>query len=389
MKHARKLLYGMITMGAVLLAACSHDDDVTRVVTPGEPVAIAFDCLTEPYENTRAANGYTGDINAENNELHYAGFGVFASTADGIMPDLMYNQEVEYVFHADGSGDGYWIYSPLKYWPADATDVSFCTYAPYVETPGVLPEGTTGIIGMSSTTATTPYIIYARAKHPEENVDLLWGYLKPGSRSIVGLTMHHALARVKLSLGITNGSTLAVGSRFLIKRIKLKGNFAKTGQLNLNHGATGAPPVWLPNWSAQVLADKDAADDEDNVIIIDHNPEVTPASYGIIDEKGRYLPGLPNRWQPVGLPHLDYDPSDPDLKDNRTNLLCMGDYPSYLYLIPQADLTFTCVLDYCIISADGSTLTDYHKTTATLETPIHITPLNGNKTYDVTLKVTI
>lgn len=379
----------MITMGAVLLAACSHDDDVTTVVTPGEPVAIAFDCLTEPYENTRAANGYTGDINAENNELHYAGFGVFASTADGIRPDLMYNQEVEYVFHADGSGDGYWIYSPLKYWPADATDVSFCTYAPYVETPGVLPEGTTGIIGMSSTTATTPYIIYARAKHPEENVDLLWGYLKPGSRSIVGLTMHHALARVRISLGITNGSELAVGERFLVKRIKLKGNFAKTGRLNLKQGATGAPPVWIPNWTNQDLADGSAADDEDNVIVIDHSPQANPASYGVLEETGRYIDNLPARWQPVGLPHLDYDPSDPDLKDNRTNLLRMGDLPSYLYLIPQADLTFTCVIDYCIISADGSTLTDYHKTTATLETPIHITPLNGNQTYDVTLKVTI
>lgn len=397
----------------LLLAACTQENEAEPDSTTQNAIPIAFDCWAKEYRtnktsgsdetydnenNTRAVNGYTGNITAENKQLRYAGFGIFMSHDNTSKPDVMYNQEVEYVFLADGSGNGYWTYSPQKFWPAQAVGVCFYAYAPYVPNPESLPAGTTGIIDMSSNTDANPTITYARTKHPEENVDLLWYFHevtnadaflggddhRPSMHKAVPLQMQHALARIKLSLGITNGTTLAEGVRLLVKRIKLKGNFAKTGTLNLN--STGPTPTW----TSQVLADKDAADNEDNVIVIDCDPETYPASYGIIDEKARYLTGIPTRWQPAGLPHVNYDTTTDETKAaTSTNLLCMGDAISYLYLIPQADLSFTCVLDYCIISADGNTLTDFHKTTAVGDTPIHITPLDGNKTYDITLSITI
>lgn len=403
----------LLLLGALLMAGCSQEFEVEQEGSVAA-VAISFECTAdESYGTddayTRAANGYTGNITAENHQLRYAGFGTFMAHDNTSEPDIMCNQEVEYVFLADGSGDGYWTYSPLKYWPAQAVGVCFCAYAPYVDKPAddfKDDPDNTGIIGMSANDNPNPFILYARAKHPEENVDLLWCFHqvaaeddflggddhRPAMGSAVQIQMHHALARVRISVGITNGSTLAEGEKLLLKRLTLTGNFAKTGQLNLKQGPTGEPPVWTPDWSDQVLATPaDAATYK--TIFIDCNPEANPDSYGIIAEGARYISGLPVAWQPAGLPHLNYDAADDDLKDNKTNLLCMGDAPSYLYLIPQADLEFSCVLDFCRITSAGVE-TNFHKTTAntppeSTPTPIHITPLEGNKTYDLNLTITL
>lgn len=409
MKKTKSIRLLILSLG-LLLAGCAQEEEPATNTGSQIATPIAFDCWAGAYRtndnntDTRAANGYTGNITAENKQLRYAGFGMFMAHDNTSKPDIMYNQEVEYVFLADGSDDGYWTYSPQKYWPAQAVGVCFYAYAPYVPNPESIPAGTTGIINISSNADANPTIVYARTKHPEENVDLLWYFHevaaedaflsgddhRPSMHKAVPLQMQHALARVKLNLGITNGTSLADGEKLLVKRITLKGNFAKTGTLHLN--STGPAPTWTD----QVLADKDAAANEDNTIIIDCDPETTAStapslpSYGIIDEMARYLKELPTRWQPDGLPHVNYDDTNEETKAaTSTNLLCMGDAISYLYLIPQASLTFTCVLDYCIISADGSTLTDYHKTTDVGDTPIVITPLTGNKTYDLTLKITI
>ena len=80
------------------------------------------------------------------------------------------------------------------------------------------------------------------------------------------------------------------------------------------------------------------------------------------------------------MAHTAYDSADPTTS---TNLLCMGDAPSYLYLIPQEALTLSCVVDYFIITATG-VKTAYQKTLADATS---ISPLNGNTTYDLTLKL--
>ncbi len=385
------ILYALI-LGNLLLASCSQDDETVMKTVSTNAVAITFDCFTTEDNITRAANGYTGNLTTENKQLYYTGFGVFMAHNNTSAPDIMYNQLVEYVFKADGTGEGYWTYSPIKYWPAQAEGVCFYAYAPYVETPVSLPEGTTGIIGMSANNEATPYISYARAKHPEENVDLLWNCVqvtdamltdgRPTLGEPVSLQMKHALARVRISLGITNGSTLNEGEKLLVKRITLTGNFAKTGNLELNHSDA------TPTWSSQVLADPSTDPASDKTIFIDCHPDANTDSYGIIAEGARYIEGLPVSWQPSGLPHTNYDASNDDLKDNKTNLLCMGDALSYLYLIPQDDLSFTCVLDFCKLTSGGD-ITHFSKTTNAGDTPIHITPLNGNKTYEVVLKITL
>lgn len=393
-------------MCALLLTGCTQKEETDILPDSEKTIAIAFDCAIDN-NSTRAANGYTGNITKENHQLRYTGFGVFMAQTSGSAPNIMYNQEVEYTFFADGSANGYWTYSPLKYWPADPVGVCIYGYAPYVPTPGTLASGTTGIVGMSPNNESGPYILYARAKHPEEHVDLLWGNytvtetsdilkdadgtLRPRPSRAIPLTMNHALARVSLSLGITNGednTKLPATSRLLVKRVTLTGNFAKTGKLDLTGTTTNGSGKRIPTWFDQALptnADPSSA----RIVFIDNDPETNTASYGIITEAIRYIPDLPYQWQPAGMDHVNYDATDATTKAaTSTNLLCMGDAPSYLYLIPQADLSITCVIDYCIIAADG-TLTDYHKTTSSSATPTHITPLNGNTTYDVTFTITL
>ena len=376
----KQIIYGFVS--ALLMAGCSEEDEAEKY-SGSAPVPIAFDCTIADDAATRAANGYTGNITQENNQLRYAGFGVFACQQAGNTPDLMYNQQVAFTFLSNNTNNGYWTYSPLKYWPnSNADKVCFYAYAPYVPTPSTTASDATGIIGMSSNTETTPYISDARAKHPEENVDLLWAAYTPGAikpvRFAADHCLHHALARIKVSLGITNGASLPVGSKLLVKRVTFTGNFAKTGKLNLTGTGT------IPTWYDQVLANPSTDPDADKTIFIDHNPETNTASYGIIAEEARYIDGLPVAWQPAGLPHVNYAAADASTK---ANLLCMGDAVSYLYLIPQPSLTLSCVIDYCIITSAGVE-TEYHKTLND-GTSITIAPLNGNTTYDLTLTVGI
>ena len=387
-------LYGIL-LAALFMAAC-QDEEAVEITVSHDAVPIVFDCSFDT-ESTRAANGYTGNLTQENNQLRYAGFGVFMAHDSTSVPDIMYNQQVEYNFLADGSGKGYWTYSPLKYWPAQAVGVCFYAYAPYVNKPAAAFKDdptNTGIVGMSSNSDATPSILYARVKHPEDHVDLLWNSLtvtqamldattdgdyRPNKNKPVKMQMHHALARVKVSLAITDdaGATpLAATDTLLIERVTFTGNFAKKGTLDL----TSTPPT--PTWSDQVLADPSTDPSTDKTIFIDCNPETHADSYGIIAESARYINGLPYSWQPAGVPHAVYDSND---ATTEINLLCMGDAPSYLYLIPQDDLTLSCVIDYYILTAAG-VKTAYHKTLADA-TSITIAPLNGNTTYDLTLKL--
>ena len=373
----QKTIYSLV-LCCTLLAGCTAEEAAGPKPTAEEAVPIAFDCTIADDAATRAANGYTGNITQENKQLRYAGFGVFACQQAGNTPDLMYNQQVTFTFFSNNTGNGYWTYSPLKYWPnSNADKVCFYAYAPYVPTPSTMAADATGIIGMSSNTETTPYILYARAKHPEDHVDLLWAAYTPGEIMPVCFaashSLHHALARVKVSLGITHdadATSLAATDKLLIERVTFTGNFAKKGTLDLTSTGT------TPTWSDQVLADPTTDPATDKTIFIDCNPETNTDSYGIIAESARYIDGLPYSWQPAGVSHST---------STVTNLLCMGDAPSYLYLIPQPALTLACVIDYYIVTAAG-VKTAYHKTLAE-STSISISPLNGNTTYDLTLKL--
>ena len=391
-------------IGAVLLAGCSQDD-VAIEVTPEEPVALNF-CITEAETNytdasTRAGQtastraGHTGAM--DNEDLYTTGFGIFASVTADKKPDLMFNQEATYTHVGDMENltDGYWTYSPLKYWPADRSHFYISAYAPYQDYPLVPDAEETGIIGIANNTV-TPYVDYRRCEQPNEVVDLLWFYDEPATipaaaagyaAGTLRMKMRHALTRLEINVKLA--SAPAEGTKVLIDSIALTGTMAKTGRLSLSTQETegeGLEKKYYPVWSDQTNDKDGGGDDTPHTFVID-NDDNNALSYGIIDPQVRYIKGLPYAWQPDGL-KAD-DPLTPAVDEGLQNALSTGDRKTYIYLIPQgAPLNLTVKVRYHKMTADSDEMRI--KTTTAASTAIGSpvgspTVLRGNTTYTLNL----
>ena len=365
-------IYGMMMLGAMLLMTSCSSEDATQEVAPQEAIAISFGCTMENDDMTRAVIGQNGAMNSE--DLHYTGFGVFASQSAGTQPDLMYNQEVEFTFvgdmgpsnPADPDSDplrGYWSYHPVKYWPASLTGLYFSAYAPYVDkaTADAATADDTGIVGMSDNTGITPYILYRRSLKPDENVDLLWCYYTNiASRNALTFNMRHALARLEVDVKV---DALPANTKVLLKSISLTGTMTKTAKLILNNETVDETKHY-PVWEAL-----EPADTENRTILID-NEDNNAASYGIIDSQVRYIDGLPYAWQPAGL------------STTAQNALSIGDRQGYIYLIPVGALTVGVTVVYYKWTEGAATPTEVTKV---FDSSTLVSSLKGNTPYVLTI----
>jgi hypothetical protein len=122
------------------------DPDPTPQPTPEpEQIPIGFKAdLSDAVATTRSA----GDGVLDNDVLQAKGFGVYCwytGTADFTTPKasrpagatytmLMRNQKVEYITISNDPEEGYWTYSPSKYWPLNPSELlTFRAYAPYTD----------------------------------------------------------------------------------------------------------------------------------------------------------------------------------------------------------------------------------------------------------------
>ena len=356
-------IYGIMMAGVMLLMTSCSADDVVKETTSEGAIAISFSCAVENNDMTRAVIGQNGVMNSE--DLHYTGFGVFASQAAGTQPDLMYNQEVAFTFVGDMNDPliGYWGYQPVKYWPTSLTGLYFCAYAPYVDkaTAKAATAGDTGIVGMSDNTDTTPYVLYRRSLKPDENVDLLWcyrsGLAKPEE---LHFNMYHALARLEVKVKV---DALPDNTKVLLKSISLTGNMTKTAKLVLNRD-DGTGDNHYPHWEAL-----ETPDVENRTINIT-NEDNDAGSYGIIDTPIRYIEGLPYGWQPDGL------------STTAQNALSTGDRQGYIYLIPIGALNLTVTVIYYKWMKDDATPTQVTKVFASSTL---VSSLKGNTPYVLNL----
>lgn len=367
----------MIMAVAMLLMTSCSAEDVVKETTSREPIAISFSCnYDEEEEENTTRSGYQGVMNIE--DLHTTGFGVMASVSATKLPDLMYNQEVEFTLVGDLTDPkkGYWSYQPVKYWPNTITDCYISAYAPYVELPIADAGSTTGIYGISANNE-EPYVDYRRCEKPNKQVDLLWYFEEPGSIPAAGklnMKMHHALARLELKVALA--AAPASGTKVLIENITLTGKMAKTGRLSLCSQTTAGSGVgtkYYPVWSGQVFDKNGSGEDIDHTIQIT-NVDNDPASYGIIESQVRYIEGLPYSWQPDGL------------STTPQNALNTGDRKGYIYLIPQETLSLTVTVKYkkWVGGPLFGELTSGEKTTTVTPTTV-ANPLKGNTTYTLNL----
>ena len=391
----------MMMLGAMLWMTSCTSEDATKEVAPQEAIAISFGCNYDDEEditkNTTRA-GYEGVMNTE--DLYTTGFGAMASVTAGTpptydnKPNLMYNQEVEYthVGDMDNPLTGYWSYQPVKYWPTDLTHCYISAYAPYQELP--IDGSGTGIYGLSDNSE-APYVDYRRCDNPQNVVDLLWYYEEPGSIPAAGklaMKMRHALARLELKVALASDVVLdPVTTKVLIEKITLTGKMAKTGRLSLcsqttvieNEGTEDEVTKYYPVWSDQVFDKDGGGADKDHIIQI-KNEDNDPESYGIIDSQVRYIPGLPYAWQPEGLKVYNAEVEG----KNYLNALSTGDRIGYIYLIPQTTLSLKLNVKYHKITSAGvDTPGEKSIDASPVKTPISISPLYGNKTYTLTIRL--
>lgn len=141
----KKNLFGWLAMAAMLVGTGCSTDEVVNDYSPEN--AIQFGTYVG-----RDAQGRANVISADN--IAEQGFGVFAYYTDeadfsaSATPNFMFNQKVLGIgFGADGvetsvvstdpnypgtKWENGWYYTPLKYWPNEATDkLSFFAYAPH------------------------------------------------------------------------------------------------------------------------------------------------------------------------------------------------------------------------------------------------------------------
>lgn len=392
----------MMMLGAMLWLTSCTSEDAIKEVAPQEAIAISFGCNYDDEEEDITKNttraGYEGAMNTE--DLYTTGFGAMASVTAGTpptydnKPNLMYNQEVKYTHVGDMENPltGYWSYQPVKYWPTDLTHCYISAYAPYQELP--IDGSGTGIIGLSDNSE-APYVDYRRCDNPQNVVDLLWYYEEPGSIPAAGklaMKMRHALARLELKVALASDVVLdPVTTKVLIEKITLTGKMAKTGRLSLcsqttvieNEGTEDEVTKYYPVWSDQVF-DKDAGNNDKDHIIQIKNEGNDPESYGIIDSQVRYIPGLPYAWQPEGLKVYNAEVEG----KNYLNALSTGDRIGYIYLIPQTTLSLKLNVKYHKITSAGVDTEGEKSIDASPDpTPISISPLYGNKTYTLTIRL--
>ena len=221
-----KILTILLTT-AWLLAGCSdnvEEPTITPEPTPvevdpaQEDVPIAFNAQVMDLVTTRSGSptavygdsydgsaysfkqGYTSPTQLKSSETP-DGFGVFAyftgnsnfGTGDNA-PDspeerqlVMWNQKVT---SSDGST---WIYSPKRYWPANAAKISFFAYAPYLAdgsinaptTDKFKTDGTDGYKYLDPEDFVAPSINYTWSHTAP--VDLMWGTVKNDTYDVNGV----------------------------------------------------------------------------------------------------------------------------------------------------------------------------------------------------------
>lgn len=345
------------------MTACSQNETEMKTVPTEEPVAISFS-FTSTQDNQATTRSEFTDT-----KLRSTGFGVFATVEGSEIPNLMYNQQVTYTYLADDAENGYWSYSPTKYWPIKTVEdngklktvpqtVTFCAYAPYVAA-----DGATGITAVSDNDK-TPYLDYTLSEELDETVDLLWTCYQPKALGTIKFNMYHALARIAVSVKLDSTNTFKTATtKVLIDSIQLSTNAAVTkGRLLLDSIKTDT--IDVPTWTNLSTGSRSV-----KILNTDNSK-----SYGIIAEEIRYIDDLPYSWQPEGLQ-----------KGVSSNALCTGDYPqAYLYFIPnEAGLTLDCKVYYTLMDEAGNKYTGCKTHTD----PVVISPLRGNRTYQLNLEI--
>lgn len=264
-----------IMIAVSLLISCSLVDEDTSACDHAagsrSGSAIAFN-VGDSTASTRTPQGtMTLDGADATTSLRDKGFGVFAAhtgiykyASSTVMPNLMYNQQVDY-----DDATGVWQYSPIVYWPAgedgNESYVSFFAYAPYSD--GSADDERDCITDFSLGSETgDPWLVYRLGGTEQADgylgwkasqQDLVYAFSKDqtrgsGTDTRVTLDFRHALAsvgdQVTLSCDYTVEDRLKAlyttsDVKLTVSKVTLDYQLTPKGRLVLNDAG-------MSNWQA-------------------------------------------------------------------------------------------------------------------------------------------
>lgn len=223
---------------AVVLASCAKSETYQNV---REENAITFNA----YSGNAATKAGVIDLAA----LQTQGFGVFTYYTD----NGGYNAStspINFMYNTKVSTSG-WTYSPIKYWPNEATDkLSFFAYAPWVDETALPTVGITTV--PSNTDTGDPVVTYTVAQNPAESVDFLWSdadnkdKTKQAVTGTVNFTFKHQLARLGFEVrGVFDKTTapsdddVNAATKIYVNSLDITttAKIPTSGEFNLNTGA--------------------------------------------------------------------------------------------------------------------------------------------------------
>lgn len=315
----------------VAMVACNKEASNAPQKAQNLPVPVQF--------GTYVGLTKTAAITTEN-ITDFGVYGFYSDDADwsaSLTPNFMYDQLVE------GSHDAGFTYSPVKYWPNEATDkLSFYAYAPY-------KSNTNGIAEQSANDAAgAPTISYTVPANEANQIDLLWATpIKNKVRDHDGdiskkiqFTFNHALCRVGLqaryladevNTGGTVGDAVPAATTVYLNSVKFSSAYAASGILSLEDGS----------WSSVVAGSSK-----------DYEREFGAGEAG-------------------------------DVVSNENTAYISGD--DYIMMIPQASAqSFSVEVTYTVVTTDAALAAGKSVITNTISTTTTLTAQHGY-TYDFVL----
>ena len=237
----KKNLFGWLAMAAMLVGTGCSTDEVVNDYSPEN--AIQFGTYVGRDAESRATSLTTSNLTEFGVFAYYTANQAYATGA--YIPNFMYDQLV-----SKSLGESTWNYAPEKYWPNNNNDkVSFFAYAPHQDHVAIVT---------SPGQAADPKINFNVDPTTANQIDLLWAKevdrVKQPVDNKVTFTFAHALSRIGFSVeslvnkvngdGTNTPDNAANGTYYVdgtttvkVTKVRLLGNFANTGTLNLNGGS--------------------------------------------------------------------------------------------------------------------------------------------------------
>jgi len=255
-----------VAAAAMVMASCSQNEIVET--SPDANRAIGFGVYTGTQTKGLVTDNSVNDGSTVNGlKAANKGFGILAYQTSGNYATNgakgLFMDNVNATWNASGgaSGTGAWEYSPLKFWPGNATDkISFFAYAPFnAGATTASPTGTNGIKVTNATATEDPLLEFTLKTNQEDMVDLVVSTAKKDQQSTtasgtVTFDFKHVLTRVTMKAKTDATISTNAETKVYITGISLKHTTKLAGEATFNmNDATWTLPT-LPTDAAKYLA---------------------------------------------------------------------------------------------------------------------------------------